>query len=120
MEGKQQAAVYLICTKNSSFQRKHLEVCRRCESNTRCKAYLEYSRSLSAQKSVDPPTAADRSQLLNHMIQELYEIQKLAHDAKTSSHAAYGLRDIHLSVQDRVVLEIKAALEDIQRIANVY
>jgi hypothetical protein len=114
MKGNPQTAVYLICAKNKSLQRKHEAVCKRCKSNSRCKPYLEYRQSVAAENYAETSTDIDRSQLLRHIIQELQEIQKLTHTDTTAPPAPHPKSKRHRSKQKLVIADIQTVLKDIQ------
>jgi hypothetical protein len=118
MKGKQTTAVYLICDKNKSLQRKHVEVCKRCESNVRCKPYREYRQSISAENFAEATTDVDRSQLLRHIIQELWEIKKLAHTDTVNPPTPDFKKKKHRSRQKIIVADIQTILKDIQMLCN--
>ena len=119
MKGNPQTAVYLICPKNKSLQRKHVEVCRRCKSNSRCKPYLEYHQSVAAENFTETPTTdIDRAQLLGHIIQELHEIKKLTFADTIDPPAPRPKRRKRRSQQKLVITDIQKVLKDIQSLCK--
>jgi hypothetical protein len=118
MKGNPKTAIYLICDKNKSLQRKHVEVCSRCESNSRCKPYLEYRQSISAENFVEATTDVDRSQLLRHIVQELREIKKLVHTDPINPPAPDPKKRKHRFRQKIVIADIQTTLKDIQSLCN--
>jgi hypothetical protein len=114
MKGTQQTAVYLICTRNKGYQRKHVAVCKQCKFNGRCQAFVEYCRSIPAETTVETPSGIDRTRLLRHIIQELQEIKKLTYDQNLSSPEPAYVSARHRFQEDRCISEIKAALHDIK------
>ena len=114
MKGNSPAAVYLTCTKNKSLQRKHVEVCKRCKSNSRCKAYLEFCQSVTAENTVEISTDIDRLQLLRHIIQELQEIKKLTLIETMAPLEPYRKRRQVIPGQKLQIGDIRKTIKEIQ------
>jgi hypothetical protein len=118
MKGNPQTAVYLICPKNKSLQRKHVEVCRRCKSNSRCKPYIEYSQNTATENLAETPTDIDRSHVLRHIIQELHEIRKMTHSNTMNPSAPRPKRRKRRRQRKLVIRDIQKALKDIQSLCR--
>jgi hypothetical protein len=119
MKGKEQTAVYLTCTRNKSYQRKHVAVCRQCKFNQRCAEFLEYRRNIAPKNLVDAPKGIDRKQIFGHIIHELKEIKRLATDGggpSTASFSAVNKDSIKLCPH---ISEIKATLNIIKRLCSL-
>jgi hypothetical protein len=119
MKGNEQAAVYLTCARNKSYQRKHVAVCRQCKFNHRCSAFMEYRRTISLKKNEDRPAGIDRRQIFGHIIYELKEIKRLVTDdgdPSTASLPAMNKDSIELHPH---ISEIKATLNGIKRLCSL-
>jgi hypothetical protein len=114
MKGNSQTAVYLTCTKNKSLQRKHVEVCKRCKSSSRCKPYLEYRQNVTVENAAETATDIDRSQLLRHIIQELQEIKQLTLTDTVAPPEPYLERRPAISGQKLRIGDIRTAIKEIQ------
>lgn len=116
MKGKEQAAVYLTCSRNKSYQRKHVAVCRQCKFNHRCAAFSEYRRSISSEKASDAPGGIDRNRILRHIIQELKEIKRLVSGGSEPSSVSFPAVNKDSIKLHHHIADIKTALDDIRRL----
>jgi hypothetical protein len=114
MKGNSQTAVYLSCTKNRTFQRKHVEVCKRCKTNTSCKPYQEYIQTIPTENAVESLTDIDRSQLLRHIIKELQEIKKLTLTGTMAPANPFRKKKRGISKQKLRIGDIRTAIKEIQ------
>ena len=74
---EQQTAIYLRCTKNKSFQKKHIDVCRKCSSNHGCREFQEYKQPEPVAPGSDRFTPKPTEIPLAYIIEQLIEIRKL-------------------------------------------
>jgi hypothetical protein len=76
----QKPAIYLTCIKNRGFQKKHIEVCKKCSSRDGCKEYQTHKQMRSAQAKPDEPLPKPFETLLVDIIKQLREIKKALGD----------------------------------------
>ncbi len=69
---------YLVCTRNRGFQRKHIDVCKRCTSNNECREYQECLRMEPVAAEPISPTQKPVAVSMGDLIEELAEIRQLA------------------------------------------
>jgi len=79
-------ATYLICPRKRGLQKKHIDVCHRCDFNVSCEPYREYARDKPETKG---PGAVPSDQnhpvsggLLRDVVKELKEIKILLTDRR--------------------------------------
>jgi signal recognition particle subunit SEC65 len=87
-------AIYLTCTRKKAQQKKHIDICHRCDLNTSCAPYQEYIQkdSNSAGRSLSTVTNKTfiRSDLLRDIVKELKEI-KLVLEGSRMEEKTYPL-----------------------------
>ena len=74
---EQKSAIYLTCTKNRSFQKKHIDVCKKCPSNDGCKEFQSYEQLKPIPKPAEIPLA--------DIIKQLTDIRKLVGGGKSKA-----------------------------------
>jgi hypothetical protein len=114
MKGKEQTAVYLTCTRNKSYQRKHVAVCQRCAFNARCRAFLEYRQNFPQKRFAAADSTIDRKRILSHIFQELQEIKALVSVGGARQSAPLSVSGLDSITHHRHIAEIKAALNEIK------
>lgn len=76
-------AIYLTCTRRSGQQKKHVDVCRRCDLNATCRTFQEYLQTetappgTSAGPVVSDEKPAGNRRLPVQIIADLVEIRQL-------------------------------------------
>jgi len=112
--------VYLTCTRHSSYQRKHIDVCRRCSDNDACKAFLEYCAREPAVLNQSPPPEHDRTPppLLDDLLAALIEIRSLvaAPDKKRTKRRDAAER--RLPESEKIFSMVKSELEAIRELCT--
>jgi hypothetical protein len=81
----QQPAIYLTCIKNRGFQKKHIEVCKKCSTRDGCKEYQAHRLERPAQPKSDEPLPEPVEALLVDIIRQLTEIKEQMGDGKPTS-----------------------------------
>ena len=71
---------YLVCTKNRGFQRKHIDVCKRCSGNDDCREYQEYLRMEPVVAEPISPIQKPIAISMLDLIEQLAEIRQLVGD----------------------------------------
>ena len=74
-------AVYLTCTRTRGQQKKHIDICHRCDDHDLCRSYQEHLRNqvatALAEQSVDKDILPTGGTFLIDVLKELREIQAL-------------------------------------------
>jgi len=68
---------YLVCSKNRGFQRKHIDVCKRCSGNDECREYQEYLRMEPAGMEPNNPIQTPDPMSMVAIVEQLAEILQL-------------------------------------------
>ena len=79
---------YLVCTKNRGFQRKHIDVCKRCACNDNCREYQEYLRMEPVVAKPTKPIQKPVAISMVDLTEQLAEIRHLLGD-DTSGYRAH-------------------------------
>jgi hypothetical protein len=71
---------YLTCIKHRSYQRKHIDVCRRCPDNDACEAFKAFA--VAQPPEPPPPSEPGKTDIpIPGFLQELRDIRELVADA---------------------------------------
>ena len=74
-------AVYLTCTRTRGQQKKHIDICHRCDAKTLCRPYQDYVRDHPNAVKNETPVAENKppagSAALKDVLEELTEIKLL-------------------------------------------
>ena len=80
---EQMTTRYLVCTKNRGFQRKHIDVCKRCTHNDDCREYQEYLRMEPVAAEPDKPAQKLVGISVVDLAKQLAIIRQLVGDGKS-------------------------------------
>jgi hypothetical protein len=114
---EQQTAIYLICTQNRGFQKKHIDVCRKCPSNDDCLEFQAYRQLEPVAPRPDRPTPKPSEIPLVDIIEELTEIRKLVGDGKSMPLSKYPA-DIDSTARASLPQYLKVELEGIRSLCS--
>jgi len=110
--------VYLTCSKHGSFQRKHIDVCRKCGDRDDCKAFLEYSAQeppalqetpSSEHRQASPPP-------INGLFETLMEIRLLVADSEKKQRSNVSIPRVPSSKSKKLVSIVKTELKKIRKL----
>ena len=85
---EQMTTRYLVCTKNRGFQRKHIDVCKRCTHKGDCREYQEYLRIEPVAAKADNPAQKIVGISMVELVEQLAEIRQLVGDG-TSGYGSH-------------------------------
>jgi len=118
IEDQRSPMVYLTCSKHRSFQRKHIDVCRKCADRDDCKAFLEYSAQeppalqetpSSEHRQAPPPP-------ISGLFETLMEIRSLAADSEEKHRSKEIMPRVPSSKSKKLVSIVKTELKEIRKL----
>ena len=84
-------ATYLICPRKKGLQKKHIDICHRCDFNASCKPFHEYiqdkTETESHESSISDKTQSISADLLRDILKELKEIKILLAGRETDEES---------------------------------
>ena len=106
---------YLTCTNHRSYQRKHIDVCRKCPDNDECDAF----QAIAATEPLPAPSMPPEATFPIHLfLQELKDIRVLVTDASTNVKAAPASHSKDPFKDVKLVNFIRSELKEIRKLCS--